>query len=113
MSKANFKLTNNFESSCLQGYINTSYADLVACFGEPNCDGDGYKVDAEWMIKFNNGVYATVYNYKNGKNYCGESGMAVEDITRWHVGGKSMLAVKCVEDAMAAHLDATCYKETV
>ena len=108
-----FKLTNKFESSCLQGYIKTSYADLVACFGEPNCKGDGYKVDAEWMIKFSNGVYATIYNYKTGKNYCGEEGLDVADITDWHVGGMSQKSVKCVEAALDAHLNATCYKETL
>ena len=106
----NFKLTNTFESSCLQGYIQTSYADLVACFGEPNSEGDGYKVDAEWMIKFNNGVYATIYNWKDGKNYNGDDGMELQDICEWHVGGKSMPSLKCVEDAMSEHLDKVCVK---
>ena len=111
LTKPNFKLTNKFESSCLQGYIETSYADLVACFGEPNCDGDGYKVDAEWMVKFNNGVYATIYNYKTGKNYLGDEGQAVEDITTWHVGGMSIKAVQNVEQAMSDYLSQVCIEQ--
>lgn len=106
-----FKLTDNFESSSLQGYIETSYADLVACFGEPNCNGDDYKVQKEWMIKFSGGVYATIYDWKEGDNYCGEGqGTHYTDVTDWHIGGSSSSAVAYVKATMAAHLARTCYR---
>ena len=95
----------------LQGYINTSYDDLVRCFGEPTSDGDAYKVDAEWELTFEDGTVATIYNWKNGRNYCGMDGMDVEDITDWHVGGRNSRAVAHVEAAMREYLDRTCYKE--
>jgi hypothetical protein len=87
------------DETCLQGYVKVSYADLVKKFGEP-IDGDGYKVDAEWVIKFKNGEVATIYNYKDGKNYNGESGMSKENITEWHVGGHKKLVVGLVEEVL-------------
>ena len=76
----------NFVSSSLSGYITATYAKLIEMFGEPTCDGDAYKVDAEWVIQFKNGNIMTIYNYKNGKNYDEEDGLDVEDITDWHIG---------------------------
>ena len=84
----------------LQGYVKVTYAELKRVFGKEHCDGDGYKVDAEWMLEFDNGTVATIYNYKDGKNYCGRSGLAKSKITDWHVGGISKDAVKCVERAL-------------
>jgi hypothetical protein len=74
----------------LQGYINCSYDDLVEAFGYPLEERfDDYKSDAEWQIEFDDGTVATIYNYKNGKNYLGDQGYNVCDITQWHVGGRS------------------------
>lgn len=89
----------------LKGYINASFGELCYAFGKP-FEGDGYKVDAEWTIEFEMPeesdrayVVATIYNWKNGKNYCGEQGMSVEDIREWHVGGDRG-AVELVEQAL-------------
>jgi hypothetical protein len=78
----------------LQGYLpgNTKYEDIISALGEP-LTGDGYKVDAEWTIKFSDGLVATIYNYKTGKNYNGEDGLSVEDITDWHIGGSNKKVV--------------------
>lgn len=78
----------NANGTCLQGYINTSYARLVEVFGEPNTEGDGCKVDAEWVGEIDGYVF-TIYNYKSGKNYRGESGIPTEEITDWHIGGNT------------------------
>lgn len=72
----------------LQGYIQTTYYELLALFGEP-MGGDGYKVDAEWNVLFDDGAIATIYNWKNGPNYLGTDGLDVTDIMEWHVGGHS------------------------
>lgn len=98
------------DMSSLQGYIHTSYADLVACFGEPVAQFDDYKCDCEWNIKFADGVVVSIYNWKNGKNYCGEDGLAVEDITEWHIGGyRGTDAQGRVEECMNAYLARACY----
>jgi len=80
--------------SHLQGYIKADYEELVEAFGSPMADGyDNYKVDAEWMISFEDGTVATIYNWKNGRNYMGSQGMDVEDMVEWNVGGFSKIAL--------------------
>lgn len=77
-----------------QGYLTASYDDLVAVFGEPNgfeCD----KTDAEWWLQTPAGI-ATIYNWKNGKNYLGYYGANVKDITHWHVGGHNSEVVDLI-----------------
>lgn len=71
----------------LQGILNISYGEIVAKLGEPTSDGDGYKVDAEWTLEFEDGTIATIYNYKTGPNYNGSGDWNVEDIRAWHIGG--------------------------
>jgi hypothetical protein len=83
----------------LQGYINANYVELLEAFGEPT-DGDGYKVDAEWVIVGDDGTVATIYNWKDGRNYCGRDGMAVWDIRNWHIGGHSQDAVDLVHESL-------------
>lgn len=83
-------------STSLQGYIDITYAELVEKLGEPKGVHDDYKSDAEWWIKFGDGTFATVYNYKDGKNYNGDDGEETENITNWHIGGVDQKAVKLV-----------------
>ena len=104
-----FRRGGNINMSSLQGYIETSYADLVGCFGLHDDDYDHYKSDANWTITFADGVVATIYNWKNGKNYCGEEGLALDEITRWHIGGyRGTDAEARVKAAMSAYLDRVC-----
>lgn len=76
----------------LQGYIDVSYEHLVQMLGEPT-GGDGYKVDAEWYVRFKDDTIATIYNWKDGRNYNDGRGFDVEDITDWHIGGFDKIAV--------------------
>jgi len=73
----------------LQGHIDTTYENIVSVLGKQHHNGDDYKTDAEWNIKFEDGTIATLYNWKNGKNYCGEEGCELENITEWNIGGHS------------------------
>jgi hypothetical protein len=86
----------DIDGTSLQGYVEATFLTLVQAFGLPNSDGDGYKVDAEWIVRTPSGV-ATIYNYKDGKNYCGEEGLAVKDITDWHIGGHSKAVVSHIQ----------------
>jgi hypothetical protein len=77
----------------LHGQLNTSYDSLVRLFGSPNAKGDKHKVDAEWVLTFTLfeqfHKVATIYNYKDGKNYLGAEGLPVEEIRDWHIGART------------------------
>ena len=82
------KLVDPNFGGALAGYLETfTYAELVTALGEPNGQTDGYKVEAEWAVEVN-GTRAYIYDYKVGKSYNGDRGLAVEDITTWHVGSE-------------------------
>ena len=70
----------------LQSCFTMSYNDLVDKLGQPNGSTDGFKTDCEWEIITPSGV-VTIYNYKDGKNYNGAWGIAIKDLTNWHIGG--------------------------
>ena len=99
--KVSSRFTNG---TSLMGYFDGDFADIVKVFGLPCDDGDGYKVDAEWRLKFADGTIATIYNWKDGKNYNGEDGLELEAISDWHVGGFSKLALDRVKDALTVGL---------
>lgn len=100
----NFKTENIvWQTSSLQGKITAFYSELVKVFGEPNAENDGYKTDAEWEVEFEDGTYATIYNWKDGKNYCGEDGLPISKITDWHIGGNVHAAYEHVRDTIEEH----------
>ena len=80
------------DGTCLQGRVGADYKQLVRLFGQPT-EGDGCKTDAEWEVKFSDGVVATIYNWKDGHNFCGEGGKDTNKIKRWNVGGRSQSAI--------------------
>jgi len=102
-SDMNFTTTTQVSGTSLRGGIQATYDQLVAVFGQPevfteeNSDG---KIDVEWVIAFDNGTVATIYNWKNGKNYCGADGLNVADITQWNVGGNRYDSAALVEEAL-------------
>jgi hypothetical protein len=85
----------------LVGEITCSYEKICKIFSQPE-KGDGYKVDAQWAMKFEDGTIATIYNWKNGKSYCGKDGLKVKDIKDWHIGGNDQKAyyyvVQCLDN---------------
>jgi hypothetical protein len=87
-------------NTSLVGHIKVDYNKLVELFGYPD-DGDGYKVDAEWSIMFFDGTIATIYNYKNGKNYLGKVGQRTKDMNHWNVGGHNEKALIYVESTLS------------
>ena len=74
--------------------INVSFYKLVEKLGTRSDFYDDYKSDAEWQIVFEDGLVASIYNYKDGVNYLGEDGILTKDIRDWHIGGKSEKVVE-------------------
>jgi len=81
------KYKGSVVGTSLIGEIDVSYKQLVKVFGKPD-KGDGYKTEAEWRLKFEDGTIATIYDYKSGKSYDPEYGLPVEKIRDWHIGGR-------------------------
>ncbi len=87
------------EMTCLQGEMDISYKEIVAVFGKEDSDGDGYKVQAEWFIQTPDGI-ATIYDYKQGKDYNGASGIVKSKVRDWHIGGDNEKVVKWIYQAL-------------
>ena len=100
------------DGTSLQGEIDMSYEDMICIFGKPHGDDD-YKVDAEWSFvasfwepdmtpdDFMEEVEFSLYNWKDGRNYCGSEGLPLSDITDWHIGGHNHKAVEVVHRIIA------------
>ena len=94
----------NGVGTSLQGSICLNYDQIVGKLGEP-AEGDGFKVDAQWVVyQEETDTTATIYNWKDGRNYWGADGTPVSQITDWHIGGFDSDAVELVhaifKDAM-------------
>lgn len=63
-----------------------SYDTLCWYFGDPDV-GDDYKVSVEWRVRFEDGLIATVYDWKTAPSYCDQDGVDACDQTEWHIGG--------------------------
>lgn len=86
----------NISGTSLSDYIKATFDELVQAFGEP-FEGN-YKTDWEWEIEFDDGTVATIYNWKDGPNYCGSHGKKSFEITEWHIGSRTMDAATRVHD---------------
>ena len=83
--------------SSLKGEIEITYKELIEKLGEPSKEwGDSYKSDCEWVLSTPEGI-ATIYNWKDGRNYLGNNGLNVEDITNWHIGGHNEKVVEVIK----------------
>jgi len=81
----------------LQGYIETTKAELVSVFGDPITFGDsGDKVTIEWGIRFEDGTIATIYDWKRY-----ELGTPADnERMTYNIGGLNQRAVELVNLAI-------------
>lgn len=88
----------------LQSYLDMPMSRIVAVFGEPKTDVDGYKVAFEWAITFADGTIASIYDYKSSSLYDDDNptpeAMRAADFSGWHIGGKSKRAAELVREAL-------------
>ena len=89
----------DINGTSLQGQVIINYHILDAIFGAPQM-GDGYKTDAEWHVRFEDGTVSTIYNWKNGHNYLGADGQPVHQISVWNIGGNSHRAAELVNQVV-------------
>ena len=86
-----------------QGYLYVEYNELVEKFGEPHGLDSNHKIDAEWIVDTPHGV-ATIYNYKNGYSYLGLSGLKLNEMDEWHVGGKNKQSYEWITTRLSTKL---------
>ena len=80
-----------------QGGIEADYSLLTKLFGTP-FSTPCHKTDAEWNVEFENGVVATIYNWKNGISYLGKHGTPTTQINSWNVGGYDSESIRLIRD---------------
>lgn len=83
------------DEACGQSFhgqtVTCSYAALVRVLGEPNSDGDAYKVSTEWDIRGKDGREYSVYDWKSTDLY-DEEHLPTVEVSRlepnatWHIG---------------------------
>jgi len=76
----------------LCGYVSTTYAKLVDLLGQPLEGSSDEKTTAEWVLVFEDGTVATIYDWKLSST--------PEYSYDWHVGGKGVGVLKKVEEAL-------------
>tara|TARA_Y100001963_G_scaffold104303_1_gene143722 strand:+ start:886 stop:1227 length:342 start_codon:yes stop_codon:yes gene_type:complete len=97
---------NEDEGICIHGthkqgtLTGITYNQLYLAFGGHIWVEGPDQVDWSWNIEFPCGTVATVYNWKNGPNYCGAAGMNRFQVTTWNVGGNSAEAWHLVKAAL-------------
>jgi hypothetical protein len=99
-----FKTGNNLDTtgtgSSLQGYVTTTRSALIETFGMPTftSDEEYEKVTTEWIIKFQDGTIATIYDWKRYE----EGAPALNEVYDWHIGGYTKVAVSRVQETLAS-----------
>ena len=96
------KFTNvaNANMTSLKGEFPITYAELVEIFGRPNYGPNDYnldKVTCEWMLEFEDGTKASIYDYRTSSTPMGEY--------EWHIGGHDALAYTHIVDTIIQHRD--------
>lgn len=77
------------------GYVKTSYADLMAWFGEsagPSSDG---KIRATWCVDSPVGMII-IYDYKESR--------PLVELAKWYVGGHSLAVLKVLGVLFPGHV---------
>ena len=92
-----FKKVNGSESNGthFQGYLRASVSDLYVAFGEPSYHSDDKddKTQYEWVLKFDDKIVATIYDYKEYRQF------DTADVLQFHIGGFDKRAVNEVKYA--------------
>jgi len=95
-------LIDETNGSAHVGDIEATYKEICSLFGKPLSYDKG-KVDVHWVVKFNDGTVASIYNWKNGKAYMGDDGLSVQSIKTWSIGGLSQASGTLVQITLDLH----------
>lgn len=101
------KRTEETAGTSLQGYIETTRAELTRVFGKPIEYGEGGKVTIEWGILFDDGTIATIYDWKRY-----ELGSPTDpEVMQFNIGGFSVRAAELVKSSMSKKIARSLFVE--
>ena len=86
----------NANGTSLRGYVQTTREKLTEVFGDPQFFSMGDKVTTQWIIQFDSGEIATIYDWKRYE--FGRPGL--NELYEWHIGGNSFEATNLVTEAL-------------
>ena len=87
-----------------------TYTRLCELFGSPMSGRDD-KSSCNWVLEFEDGLIATIYDYKSSKKYLREDGLSVNDMKSWHIGGHDEVVFNRVQKIL--DMDMTYYEAIV
>lgn len=86
----------NSVGTSLRGYVKATREQLTETFGDPMIYSLGDKVTMEWIIQFDSGDIATIYDWKRYElSYPGFG-----EVYEWHIGGDSFEVKDLVNEAL-------------
>jgi hypothetical protein len=96
------KFTNgaNVNMTGLKGEFPITYGELVEIFGMPDVGPNARDMDkttCEWKLRFEDGIIASIYDWKTGSTPMG--------LYEWHIGGHTQEAYNRVVDLIILHRD--------
>ena len=105
------KITGSYYMGLIGGDENPlTYTRLCELFGSPMSGRDN-KSSCNWVLEFEDGLIATIYDYKSSKKYLGEDGLSVNDMKSWHIGGHDEVVFNRVQKILG--MDMTYYEAIV
>lgn len=79
------------------GSYTTTREHLEKVFGKPSVTyGEGHKVTVEWILEFEDGNVATIYDWKRYE----EGTPDWDEVYSWHIGGKTATSVDLIKTAL-------------
>ena len=71
------------DATSFKGTVKMGYDNMVKIFGEPHSEGFYIeKIRFEWILKFEDGIVATIYDWKEDISPKEQKGLV-----EWHIGG--------------------------
>ncbi len=90
----------NADGTFQQDKINIAYNKLVDIFGEPHHEVNELRIDRKWLLQFDDGTVAIIYNWKNGANWQGDDSILADSITDWCIGGCTQRAADLIKQSI-------------
>lgn len=76
--------TVSINGTSLMDEVRTTRREIESVFGAPTFEGQSDKTTTEWWIEFEDGLVATIYDWKR----YGMGAPGMDELEDWHIGGR-------------------------